>query len=60
MSDERNATQSTPSPQVTDATARYNLGFCYDNGIGVEKDIKKAIALYQAAADQGHATAREE
>jgi TPR repeat protein len=27
----------------------------YENGIGVERDIKKAISLYKLAAEQGDA-----
>jgi len=30
------------------------LGHCYDNGIGVEKDISKAVRLYQRAIDMGN------
>ena len=30
--------------------ANYNLGVCYENGNGVEKDINKATALYEKAA----------
>ena len=30
--------------------ANYNLGVCYENGNGVEKDINKAKALYEKAA----------
>src|SRR6185437_14393378 len=29
-------------------------GYCYENGIGVEKDIKKAFEHYQKSADIGH------
>ncbi|RIA94119.1 hypothetical protein C1645_818504 [Glomus cerebriforme] len=31
--------------------AQYNLGDFYRNGIGIEKDIKKAIHWYQKAAE---------
>ena len=40
------------------AEAQYNLGFCYEEGIGVTKDEKKAFEWYQRAAEQGHATAQ--
>jgi len=29
------------------------LGYCYQNGIGVEKDLSKAVELYQRAVDMG-------
>src|SRR6185312_2400024 len=32
------------------ATAQYSLGVCYKNGTGVEKNIQKAVELYQKAA----------
>jgi TPR repeat protein len=35
-----------------------DLGYAYQHGIGVEKDIKKAITLYQKSIDQGSAGAR--
>ena len=37
-----------------DADAQYNLGRCYDNGKGVEKDKGKAFQLYKKAAEQGN------
>jgi TPR repeat protein len=37
-----------------DPLSQHNLGYCYENGEGVEKDIKKAIEWYQKAAKQGH------
>jgi hypothetical protein len=40
------------------ADSQVSLGLCYENAIGVEKDIKKAVALYQLAAAQGHALAQ--
>ena len=30
-----------------------NLGYCYDEGIGVGKDKKKAVEWYTKAAKQG-------
>jgi TPR repeat protein len=36
------------------ADAQYNLGLCYRNGVGVEKDDEKAVELYQKAADRGN------
>lgn len=31
--------------------ARFNLGLCYDEGLGVEPDIQRALEYYRAAAD---------
>jgi TPR repeat protein len=41
-----------------DAWAQLNLGAAYDNGIGVERDIDKALHWYQKAAEQGLAKAQ--
>ncbi|HVU06935.1 MAG TPA: tetratricopeptide repeat-containing serine protease family protein [Verrucomicrobiae bacterium] len=41
-----------------DATAQYNLGQCYDEGLlGVVKDMGKAMKWWQKAAEQGYALA---
>jgi len=40
-----------------DASAMYNLGFCYQNGIGVVKDETNAVALYRRGAALGDASA---
>jgi uncharacterized protein len=32
------------------------LGVCYQNGTGVNVDMKKAVELYKLSADQGNAT----
>ena len=40
------------------AAAEYNLGFLYDDGRGVKKDISKAIEWYAKAAAKGHAAAQ--
>ena len=40
------------------ADAQNKLGHCYQNGIGIEKDVKKAVELYQKAAEQGNADAQ--
>lgn len=34
------------------AEAEYDLGFCYEKGIGLDKDEKQAAKYYQLAADQ--------
>lgn len=35
------------------AEAQYNLGYCYQAGVGVEKDAEKAVAWYAKSAEQG-------
>ncbi|MBR2262935.1 MAG: toll/interleukin-1 receptor domain-containing protein [Firmicutes bacterium] len=32
----------------------YRMGYVYENGQGVEKDLKKAIELYMVGAERGH------
>ncbi len=34
------------------------LGYCYDNGQGVAKDLSKAVEFYTLAANQGNAFAQ--
>ena len=36
------------------AQAQYNLGVCYENGDGVEKDTSEAMKWYRIASEQGH------
>jgi TPR repeat protein len=36
-----------------DPDAQNDLGFCYANGEGVKKDMKKAAKYYRLAAAQG-------
>ena len=36
------------------AQAQYNLGVCYENGEGVEKDTSEAMKWYRIASEQGH------
>ncbi|RIB20922.1 hypothetical protein C2G38_2244267, partial [Gigaspora rosea] len=33
----------------------YNVGFCYENGMGIEKDENKAFIYYQKSAEMGSA-----
>jgi TPR repeat protein len=40
------------------ARAQSNLGYCYRNGIGVEKDEKEAVRLFRLAVEQGYARAQ--
>jgi len=39
------------------AIAQNNLGYMYDNGLGVEKNYVEAVKWYRKAADQGNADA---
>jgi Leucine-rich repeat (LRR) protein len=39
-----------------DARGQCNLGVCYENGLGVEKDEARAAELYAKAAERGYAT----
>jgi TPR repeat protein len=41
-----------------DPDAQYELGFMYENGIGVMEDKAEAIRWFRLAADQGHENAR--
>ncbi|XP_014664577.1 PREDICTED: death ligand signal enhancer-like [Priapulus caudatus] len=38
--------------------AQYNLGVCYEQGLGVKQDVKKAAEFYHQAAQRGHAMAQ--
>lgn len=40
------------------AKAQYNLGVCYEFGLGVEKNEAEAVKWYQKAVEQGHADAQ--
>ncbi len=40
------------------ASAQCNLGFCYENGIGIGEDKKEAVRWYRKAAEQGSAVAQ--
>ena len=37
---------------------QYNLGCCYENGLGTERDIKNAIRWYEIALGNGYEGAR--
>ena len=41
--------------EAGDAEAQVALGYCYEHGLQVPKDEKRAFALYSAAAEQGFA-----
>ena len=34
--------------------AQYSLGYCYENGWGIVKDMEKALEYYHKAADHGY------
>ena len=38
---------------------QYNLGLCYEEGEGVNKDLNKAIMWYSKAAQQGYKDAKK-
>ena len=40
--------------EMGSAQAQYNLGVCYENGEGVEKDSAEAMKWYRIASEQGH------
>ena len=40
-----------------DAVDQYNLGNCYEKGLGVIRDNKKAVKWYTKSAEQGHVKA---
>jgi TPR repeat protein len=40
------------------APAQFNLGICYYNGNGIEKNFKEAVKWYRMAAEQGYAPAQ--
>jgi TPR repeat protein len=39
-------------------SAQYNLGFMYNNGIGVTQDYAEAMIWYRLTAEQGHLSAQ--
>ena len=41
-----------------DAAAQYNLGWMYDDGVGVPPDEDEAARWYRLAAEQGHVRAQ--
>lgn len=46
-----------PVADQGNASAQINLGWLYESGQGVTKDLDEAVKLYQKAADQGNQTA---
>jgi TPR repeat protein len=41
-----------------EAEAQFNLGVCYQNGLGTKKDSVEAVKWYRKAANQGFAKAQ--
>ena len=41
-----------------DFVAQYELGCCYQDGLGVQKDLDKAIYWYKESASQGNQEAQ--
>jgi TPR repeat protein len=39
--------------------AQFNLGVCYEQGLGVEPDMKRAMFWYNKAAEFGNPAAEE-
>ncbi|CAF1232665.1 unnamed protein product [Rotaria sp. Silwood1] len=50
-------TLQTSAKYGTNSAALYNLGICYERGIGVEKDRTKACDYYRQASMLGHSDA---
>ena len=46
-----------PLAEAGDTRAQYSLGVIYEKGLGVARNIPKAVEWYRAAADQGYAPA---
>lgn len=40
------------------ASAQYDVGYCYENGIDVVKDLNKAVKYYKMSANRGNASAQ--
>ena len=40
------------------AEAQFNLGLCYENGEGIQKDLQAAVNWYRQAAEKGNAEAQ--
>eukprot|EP01104_Vermistella_antarctica_P005809 TRINITY_DN1643_c0_g2_i1.p1 TRINITY_DN1643_c0_g2~~TRINITY_DN1643_c0_g2_i1.p1 ORF type:complete len:379 (+),score=74.23 TRINITY_DN1643_c0_g2_i1:201-1337(+) len=46
------------SAEQGNAPAQCNVGTCFNNGVGVGKDVTKAVFWFRKAADQGDSTAQ--
>jgi len=38
---------------------QYHIGYCYENGLGVSKDLNEARRWYNLAAEQGDSDAKK-
>ena len=47
-----------PLAEQGNAGAQFNLGFMYENGLGVPQDDKEAVNWYRKSAEQGNANAQ--
>ena len=47
-----------PIAEQGNTEAQHNMGFMYDQGLGVQRDYHKAIEWYRKAAEQGYAEAQ--
>ena len=54
----KNINSYRKAAKLGNASAQYNLGNCYYNGEGVDKDYKQAVFWYTKAAEQGNAFAQ--
>lgn len=51
------ATYFLKSAKLGNRTSMFNMGICYEMGLGVEKDLTQAALFYRTAAEKGHPTA---
>ncbi|XP_049955624.1 uncharacterized protein LOC126471470 [Schistocerca serialis cubense] len=51
------ATYFLKSAKLGNRTSIFNMGICYEMGLGVEKDLTQAASCYRMAAEKGHPTA---
>ena len=48
------STELKEKAEEGDSEAQVNLGWCYFDGLGIDKDYKKAASWYQKAAEQNN------
>ncbi|NBQ65468.1 MAG: sel1 repeat family protein [Verrucomicrobia bacterium] len=48
------STELKEKAEEGDSEAQVNLGWCYFDGLGIDKDYKKAASWFQKAADQNN------
>src|SRR5687767_7422945 len=54
MSKNLKTNNNEATENLDDEMAQYNLGNCYENGIGVKKDETKAFEYYKKSAEKGY------